>query len=306
MLNIFKKRGLDYYLKYNKYKFFQKNQIPLPIPKIARPNETRYWYFEDNEKNFKKNPHPKYLNGFTYKFNNYGYRCDDFDLENDKYKILTIGCSTSMGFGLPYEETYAYLLCDKLSKKYNISIKNYNLSQAGYGVDYICRMIFQTIDIIKPNYVIIYFPAFERMEFYDENETETYWNIIKTLYLDKIKENGKNYFFCNFVKHFNFIDEILKNRNINWFWTTWEETFIKCVLSDERFIHNLKKYIDVEKTDYTKSFILDAIRVAQENPNKDKTILARDWLHPGFEFNQFFANYLYDKIIEERVFENIQ
>lgn len=318
------------------YNVFQKNQIPLPMVEKAKPNDVKQWYFFDNEERFKKNPHPKYLKGFDYRFNNYGYRCDDFDLENDKYKILTIGCSVSFGFGLPYEETYAYLLCDRLSRKYNISIKNYNLSHIGEGMDYIARTLFQTIDIIKPDYVILLFPDINRLEYYDDKNTKPISYTLSTLidelhnkHFDKNLKNrnkkiddvfltlmeNENYCFFNFVKNFNFINEILKNRNIKWFWASWAKPSnieIKDFTSEDfhslylKYISNLKKYIDLDNTDYSKDFVQKMLTELKIKPYHDKDLLARDWLHPGFEFNQFFANYLYDKIIEERVFENIQ
>jgi hypothetical protein len=303
-------------LDYNKSKTFQKNKIPIPLSRIALPNTRYNWYFDDSEENFLERPHPEYLNGFNYKFNNYGYRCDDFDLENDKYKILTIGCSISFGFGLPYEETYSYILCKKLSEKYNIDIKNYNLSHSGVSSDYISRLLFQTIDIIKPNYVILFFPTFNRLEhenipihatlpdsFSRHFENDNASRLIKKIemYLDLLDDS--NYCFLNFVKNFNFIDEILKRRNSKWFWMCWDKS-IKNVLCKKDFLKNLENYISLENSNLSESFITDVVRELEHKPKQDKNILARDWAHPGKDFNQFFADYLYDKITKENVFEN--
>ena len=302
---------------YNKNKTFQKNKIPIPLSLLGVRNTCHNWYFDDSEQNFLKDPHPKYLNGFTYKLNNHGYRCDDFDLENDKYKILTIGCSVSFGFGLPYDETYSHILCKRLSEKYNIDIKNYNLSYSSVSSDYISRVLFQTIDIINPNYVILLFPTFNRLEYgnipmhvnlpealdkYFKNNKPS--KLIKKveMCLDLLDDNS--YCFLNFVKNFNFIDEILKKRNLKWFWASWDETF-KGVLHENDFLKNLKSYINLENSDFSESFIKNLIKELKYKPRQNKNFLARDWVHPGKEFNQFFANYLYDRIIKENVFENI-
>lgn len=299
----------------------------------AKPNDVKQWYFLDSKENFEKRPHPKYLNGFDYKFNNYGYRCNDFDLKNDKYKILTIGCSVSFGFGLPYEETYAYMLCDKLSKKYNINIKNYNLSHIGESMDYIARTLFQTIDIIKPNYVVLLFPNNSRLEYYEEKDAKPISYSLSMLidelhkeYFDKKLKNrnikiddvflklleNKNYCFFNFVKNFNFINEILKNRNIKWFWSSWSNPpniRMKNITSNVfyffyiKYISNLRKYIDLDNTDYSKDFVQKMLNELKIKPFQDKTLLARDWIHPGIEFNGFFANYLCNKIIKDKIFE---
>jgi hypothetical protein len=298
------------YLQYNKHKYFQKNKIPKPPHLLSYTNKKDKWLFCDSEYNFKKKPHPRYLKGFDYIHNNYGYRCPDFDLENDKYKILTIGCSVSFGLGIPYEETYSYLLCKKLSEKYNLDIKNYNLSLSGVGMDYISRVLFQTIDILKPNYIILLFPDKIRLEYFENNSIfpingSTLCLLHKIIYRNAIKSfkfliSREEYCFFNFVKNFNFINEILERRNCNWFWSCWENNFLEKCLNNDLYVKTLEKYFSFKNSDISDNFIKQFFDSKLFNP----LCLGRDWAHPGREFNELFSEYLYNRIVNEKVFEN--
>jgi len=309
LVNSFRDKKELNYFDYNIYKYFERNKIPYPPDDLAFPNKKEKWLFFDSEYNFKKKPHPRYLNGFDYIHNNYGYRCMDFDLENDKHKILTIGCSISFGMGIPYEETYSYLLCKKLSQKYNIDIKNYNLSLSGVGMDYISRVLFQTIDILKPDYIILLFPDKHRLEFFQkEGIIPMHDNTF--CFLDKLFNNALNkcfqfllsqneYCFFNFIKNFNFINEILERRKCNWFWSCWDRGFIERCLNNNSYKEELEKYIPFKNSDVSDDFIKKFFN--RDLYESIKT--ARDWTHPGREFNELFSEYLYDKIVKENIFE---
>lgn len=294
---------------YNIYKYFERNKIPYPPDDLAFPNKKDKWLFFDSEYNFKKNPHPRYLNGFDYIHNNYGYRCMDFDLENDKHKILTIGCSVSFGMGIPYEETYSYLLCKKLSQKYNIDIKNYNLSLSGVGMDYISRVLFQTIDILKPDYIILLFPDKHRLEYFEKDgiipmHNNTFW-FIEKLFKNTLNKcfqfllSQNEYCFFNFIKNFNFINEILERRNCNWFWSCWDRGLIDRCLYDNLYKKELEKYISFKNSDVSDDFI----KMFFNEELYESINTARDWTHPGREFNEHFSEYLYNKIVKENIFE---
>lgn len=286
----------------NNLKIFEKNQIPIAPNTSNYVNKSFDWYLLDSKENYNLSPHPYYSKGFTYKFNKQGYRCDDFNL-NDKYKILTIGCSVSFGLGLPIQETYPYIICNNLSKTTNCDIKNYNLSVCGASMDYISRTLFQTIDIIKPNYVILFFPDKSRFEYYEENNSvliNSNSKKITKLYSEFL--TNETYCFFNFVKNFHFIKEILDKRKIKWFWGSWEEGFIESIIKDKDLKNDLLKYIDLDNIDLSEYFVGKMINEFKSKPKKNKNLLARDWTHPGKDANIFFANYLYERILKENIF----
>jgi len=291
----------------NYYELFKTNTIPKTI--CSSPNSYLNFYHCDSEENFNTDPHPNYINkNFGYTFNNFGYRCDNFSNENE-YKILTIGCSISFGVGLPIEETYANILCNKLSIKYGKKISNYNLSANGAGSDYISRILLQTIDILQPNFVIILFPEFSRLEHYCENSRyenvsasgilNGYSESVKHIYAELITNNSHMFF--NFVKNFYLINETLKNRKIDFYWNNWSSDFLNG-LSDKNYINELTQYISLTNTDISQEFIKDFLTKMYSESWENKIYKARDWIHTGKNFHEYFANYLYEKIVKKNIF----
>lgn len=51
-----------------------------------------------------------------YYFNNLGFRCDNFEA-NSTENIVFLGCSHTMGLGIPYQDTWAYKLHNRISKE---------------------------------------------------------------------------------------------------------------------------------------------------------------------------------------------
>lgn len=89
-----------------------------------------YDTFYNYTKNFEKNTDTlKYFKSVNYKFNNFGHRCKNVDDINLNNYILFIGGSNAVGVGNYLEDTYPYLLSEKLNMDY------YNLSVVGSGID---------------------------------------------------------------------------------------------------------------------------------------------------------------------------
>ena len=71
--------------------------------RIIRPdlvNKTLYWADSDTEEQYNKvkDRVPYGPNDITYKYNNYGFRCDDFtDWRENPIRILFAGCSMTEG-----------------------------------------------------------------------------------------------------------------------------------------------------------------------------------------------------------------
>jgi hypothetical protein len=65
----------------------------------------------------------------TYKLNNYGFRSDDFSIEEAKNNFLFSGCSYTQGTGVPYSMTWAYQFNTLLNKEklFNIGVSSNNI-----------------------------------------------------------------------------------------------------------------------------------------------------------------------------------
>lgn len=131
------------------------NTIPL---REEYANKELRWCGGDTEKNYKKQGNHSYKPGdFTYKFNSLGYRCPEFEVSGPK--LLSIGCSTIFGTGLPQEE----LQCEIVAQK--LGATNLNLGMPGASNDYISRMLHIAVPALNPDYVIVNFTYVSRREF---------------------------------------------------------------------------------------------------------------------------------------------
>ena len=99
----------------------------------------------------------------TYKFNSYGYRADEFD---DKPCMIALGCSYSVGIGLPDQVTWARQVATALR------LKCANLAWGGYSADSCYRLAEYWIPNLKPKYVCMLSPPQHRVELLlDGNDT---------------------------------------------------------------------------------------------------------------------------------------
>ena len=82
---------------------------------------------------------------FTYKFNSHGFRCDEFTEDSG---VMFLGCSHTVGVGLPLEKIWPTLVSKKLN------LKMINLGIGGSGSDTAFRLANHYISQLKPKIVI--------------------------------------------------------------------------------------------------------------------------------------------------------
>lgn len=92
---------------------------------------------------------------FTYKFNSFGFRCEEFQQIDN---ILFLGCSFTCGIGLPYEETWAYIVAK------NLNLNNCNLGLGGTSLNTAFRLGHIYIPALKPKIVVLLEPDKYRLE----------------------------------------------------------------------------------------------------------------------------------------------
>jgi len=95
----------------------------------------------------------------TYERNSNGHRCREIkDIDLNNY-ILFTGCSHTEGIGLELENTYAYLLSNKLKCDY------YNLAVAGTGMDVLQYNLVTWLSKIKhpPKLIVVQWPQLVRV-----------------------------------------------------------------------------------------------------------------------------------------------
>lgn len=126
----------------------------------------------DNEQHFKNiqgtrhQGHPKWhADSFTYKYNSYGFRSQEFNSNEIKSKILTLGCSHTVGVGIPQQNNWP----EQFGREYFPNHIVWNAGLGGAGADTVARLAVNMIPIVKPAIVAILWPSLYRFETYENN-----------------------------------------------------------------------------------------------------------------------------------------
>jgi hypothetical protein len=133
-------------------------------------NTTRLWHGSDSEQEFNNNLLDEYKRNqlaelgwleteITYKFNQQGFRTDEFDTELSAG--LAIGCSFTQGTGVLQEFTWPEIL----SRKLNFPI--WNLGVAGCSMDTVFRLLEYWLPVLTPKFVFLACPPRYRLEVID-------------------------------------------------------------------------------------------------------------------------------------------
>jgi hypothetical protein len=235
----------------------------------------------DNWKN--KN---RYIAEFNYKYNEYGFRCDSFNVKSE-FPILFLGCSVTSGVGLPLEETWAYKIYQKIQNKKNISIPFWSLAVGGSSIDLQSLYLLSAIDLIKPKFIFFLLPPIGRRHFYLNNKSILYHPIKGlTIGSEKLTDHDhyiiqkaqelltdKDYIVFESIKAMMAIDSVCEKYQTKVFYSCW-------TLNNQEFLDNvnsLKNFTQLSR-------ILD---------EKD---LARDGLHAGPKSHDEFVNYIWPQI----------
>ena len=220
------------------------------------------WNGSDNEANYLAHGNKKYSKtDITYEETLYGFRSSSTEIFNDKLStIACFGCSNTVGVGLPWEETWPYLLKQKLNSKYNV--KNYG--QGGGSCDLISRLVYNYLLTNKPKIICCLLPSINRSEIFLYNK----------LVLDLI----------SLKKNVAFLKSMCSLNGIPLYILTVDTTIL--IYSQTRpFVIDKKTSAEVLKT-LTSSL-------------NEKSERARDGLHYGTKIQDYFASYFSDKILTE-------
>jgi hypothetical protein len=133
-------------------------------------NRSFNWLAMDNRKLYKQNLISHYDDlkknnwidtTFSYKFNSLGFRCNEFTQDSS---IMFLGCSFTIGIGLPVESIWPELV----SK--NLKMNCANLGIGGSSCDTAFRLCHGYIDKIKPKLVVFMIPPSARFENVNDNQ----------------------------------------------------------------------------------------------------------------------------------------
>jgi hypothetical protein len=114
----------------------------------------------------------------TYRYNFQGFRSDEFD---DRECGLALGCSHTLGIGLPTEMTWPHVL-SKLSK-----LHFWNLGVSNCSIDTCFRMLDHYITVLSPKYICMLRPPRWRFEIVDSNHTFNVVRVTDRHHVDEFK-----------------------------------------------------------------------------------------------------------------------
>jgi hypothetical protein len=215
-----------------------------------------------------------------YELNSLGYRSKEFSaIDHTAFKLMVIGCSQTFGVGMPNQWLYGHQLAASLRAMHDIKVEVINMGFGGTSVDYMARVLWQSVPVLEPHYVFCLFPALSRREYiqlswgnflpqpflvqYDRGCDPHIRDALLTLCDD-------DWDFFSFVKNVAFIELIL--RDYAWAWDTW------CNFDREwaEWFEYWRDYLDV--THYRQQCMPFGIRG-----------LARDNMHSGMPYHRYLA-----------------
>lgn len=172
---------------------FWKKEI---VPFSWNPKKTQTkWSDTDTVDRFKQNPDfAKWQDiGITYDFSNEGFRTYDFNFLLGKEIDVALGCSHTMGVGLPIDWAWPSLI--EKSRPYPML----NLGLGAGTTDTVARILTNITGLFQINTVFICWPEFKRFETYsDENAyfiipnnslIEHTWNMDQHISLHRFYKN---------------------------------------------------------------------------------------------------------------------
>jgi hypothetical protein len=166
------------------------------VPYSWNPKKTLIkWTGTDTIDKFKQNPESsKWQNiDITYKYSREGFRTYDFDSLKGKEIDVALGCSHTMGVGLPIEWTWPSLI--EKDRPYPML----NLGLGGGTSDTVARILTNITGLFQINTVFIFWPNFRRFEIYKDEKAEFIlpnhsnlehtWNMDQNISLQRFHKN---------------------------------------------------------------------------------------------------------------------
>ena len=208
----------------------------IPRMPTAGIEEIR-WLGSDNYPTFRKNNSKNWtIDSVSYKFNSHGYRSAEM-IKSEKFTIACFGCSTTLGIGVPVEETWPQLFLQKFKAKTNKDAEVLNFAWSAVSSDFISRTMYSVLPVIEPDLVLILLPTMHRYELYNDDGSTT--NAFpQNEYCRQFYEIYDNEYWAknNFLKNFNFIEMMINRYNIPWIFSTWNPETRPLIETHENYV----------------------------------------------------------------------
>ena len=154
-----------------------------------------------------------------YKFNQYGFRSEEFQPDNN---ICFLGCSITFGASLNIEDTFSHIVSTELQ------MNNCNLGKGGGSMDTVFRIASYWLPKLRPKITVIVSTGKERSEYYDTN-LKRHQPLLPNMHNDdswylNYLRNENNYN-VNFLKNKYALYELCKEIDTSLIWIDHSEGF---------------------------------------------------------------------------------
>jgi hypothetical protein len=214
-------------------------------------------------------------NSIKYEFNHHGYRCEELQPS----PILFIGCSYTIGIGLPLEDVWAHQVAKHYQAPY------INLAQQGGSFSYFQRTLVKTLSVMQPQKVVLLYPYNWRFEMV-QDESLVAWTasgVHSGLFTGESRD--RLYAYEQFRSHEQEEFEILKSLRT-----------IEALCKPALLVHSYWKYS--ENVQVSAWFERESSQIGLKVPTGDLNhqqrhtqleTKARDGSHPGRTLHSAFA-----------------
>jgi hypothetical protein len=253
-----------------------------------RAGTTKQWLPSDTFINYANN----LKNGKTssygigeieYKFNNHGFRCDEFELPSE-LPIVFLGCSITEGIGLHQRETWSYQLLEKIREKTKKNIPYWNLALGASGIDTQVRNLYFLTSIlnVKVDYVFFLLPTLSRREYKLENNQYKLWLPKQISEYDCINRTFSDSYYSKHQveRSLMILDSICRQNNTKAIITSWDTEFDVSITKDFPLMDTFKL----------------RLKTNSSPPVDSNLTRARDLIHPGPIIHQLKANNYWDHV----------
>ena len=220
-----------------------------------------------------------------YKFNNYGYRCnDDFNTSHTDV-FLIAGDSFVVGEGIKLKDSWPYLLIQALSRKTNKQLPHLTLGWSGASSKRVTKQILEYVTNYDVDTILAFYPSVNRTTVISNDPAQDV-QIEDTQILNSKFENiykllNDETFLYYYIQDILMAQQFCEYRGIRFNWATWDEG-----VNEGLTTGTYAKY-------FPNTLKQTCINAAPEY-NNIPVKRAKDGYHPGKSYN--FA--LYEKFLK--------
>ncbi len=197
----------------------------------------------------------------TYKYNRYGFRCDEFD---DRPAGIALGCSHTEGVGVREQDAWSSVL----SKLLGVHV--WNLGVGSSSLDTVFRVLEYWLPKLTPKFVAICIPYVARIEVF----------VRDGIHRQDIPIN-LGHWPSNVARY-------------NTFYREWAVSDVNMIMLRRKNLLAIQQLCDKANT----ALVVEEADVIVDNMSVVKSC-ARDLMHPGAKNHAYFAQHMYNALPTE-------